>query len=180
MALPLGGAKALAHLGKLARGGEVGEGDVELGALHVHIHPDEPLLGGQSQAGLHGVVKEVAQDDAQVQLGHGELHRDVGVHMHRDVPGLGQRNLTVQNGVCHGIARLHHCVHGVQVRVQQIQIGPDGLQIALGGVGLHSLDVVAVVVPPAPHLPVHVLHLLVVGVQQLPLVVLQLLIHPFG
>ena len=180
MALPLGGAESLSHLGKLTRGSKVGEGDVELGALHVHIHPDEPLLGGQGQAGLHGVVKEVAQDDAQVQLGHGEFHRDVGVHMHWDVPGLGQRNLTVQNGIGHGVARLHHRIYGVQVRVQQIQIGPDGLQIPLGGVGLHGLDVVAVVVPPPPHLPVHVLHLLVVGVQQFPLVVLQLLIHPFG
>ena len=54
------------------------------------------------------------------------------------------------------------------------------LGVFLGDVGLHGLDVVAVVVPPPPHLPVHVLHLLVVGVQQFPLVVLQLLIHPFG
>ena len=52
--------------------------------------------GGHS---LDGVVKEVAQDAAQIQLRHGQLHRNVGVHVDRDIPGLGQGNFAVENGV---------------------------------------------------------------------------------
>ena len=47
----------------------------------------------------------------------------------------------------------------------------DGLPVFTGGIGFHRLDMVAVVVPPAANLVVHVLYLSVVGFDQLPLIV---------
>ena len=64
----LGGAEAAANFRELLSGGEVGKGDVELGILHVHVDPDQALLLRKLQAGFHGVVKEIAQDAAQIQL----------------------------------------------------------------------------------------------------------------
>lgn len=99
------------------RGGEVGKGDVQLGALHIHVYPDQAPIFRQGQAGLDGVVKEVAENAAQVQLRHLQFHRDVGVHLDGDALGLGQGGLAVQDRVGHGVAGLHHGVHGVQIRV---------------------------------------------------------------
>ena len=170
MALPLGGAEAAAQLLQLARGGEVGKGEVELAALHGDVHPDEAPLRRQGQAGLDGVIEQVPQNDAQVQLRDMQLHGNAGIRLHRDVLGPGQGNFAVQNGVGHGVAGLDHRVHGVQVSLQLIQVGLHRLPVTLGGVGLHHLDVAAVVVPPAPHLAVHVLHLGIVDLNKLPLI----------
>ena len=95
MALPLGGGEPPAHLFPLAAGGQVGKGDVQLAALHVHVNANHPLPFGQLLAGLDGVVKEVAQNHAQIQVRDGQLHRDVGVRPHGDALGLGQGNLAV-------------------------------------------------------------------------------------
>ena len=64
MALALGGAEPAGDLGLFFGGGEVGKGNVQLGALHVHIHPDQPLLLRQSKAGLDGVVEKVSDNAA--------------------------------------------------------------------------------------------------------------------
>ena len=45
---------------------------------------------------------------------------------------------------------------------------------------LHHLDVVAVVMPPAPNLPVHIFHFPVVGLDQLPLIGRNALVDLFG
>ena len=94
----------------------------------------------------------------------------MGIHLHRDIPGLGQGYLAVEDGVRHGVAGLHRQVHGVEVRVQPVKIAPDAFQVPAACQDLHSLDVVSVVVPPAPHLAVHVLYLLIVGLDELALV----------
>lgn len=180
VALPLCGGEQPAHLFQLLPGGEIGEGDVELGVLDVHVHPDEPPLLGQVEAGLDGVVKEVAQNAAQVDLRRLQPHRDTGVRHHLDALGPGQGDLGVEDGVGHGVAGLDDRVHGGQVLVQQVQVPFDGLPVLRRGIGLHGLDVVAVVVPPAPDLPVHVVHLPVVGLHQLLLVGGDLPVNPPG
>ena len=180
VARPLGGGKPPADLFLFGGGRKVGKADVELGAFHVHIHPDEAPVLRQSQACLDGVVEQIAQDDAEVQFGHPQFDRDVGVRLHRDVPGLGQRDLAVEDGVRHGVAGLDDGIHRVQVGVQLVQVVPDALHVVLGGQGFHDLDVVAVVMPPAPNLPVHVFHFPVVGLDQLPLIGRNPLVDLFG
>ena len=76
----------------------------ERGPLHIHVHPDHPLFLRQGHACLHGVIEQVADDAAQVQLRHFQLHRDVSVHLRRDVPGTRKGNFAVENGVGHGVA----------------------------------------------------------------------------
>ena len=166
----LGGGKPPPELVLFAGGGKVGKADVELGAFHVHVDADQALILRQGKACLDGIVKEIAQNDAEVQLRHAQFDRDVGVRLHRDLPRLCQGDLAVQDGVRHGIAGLDDGVHRVQVGVQLVQISLDAGQVAVCGQGLHDLDVIAVVVPPAADLTVHVLHFLVVGVDELPLV----------
>ena len=46
----------------------------------------------------------------------------------------------------------------------------DGLPVFLGGIGFHGLDVVAVIVPPATDLAVHIVHFPVMGLDQLLLI----------
>ena len=74
VAAPLGGGKAAAGLCQLPAGGEVGKGDVQLAALHVHVQADQPLAFGQLDAGLDGVVEEVAQDDTLDRVLDGQLY----------------------------------------------------------------------------------------------------------
>lgn len=118
VARSLGAAEKFSHLGQFFPGSEVGHGNIELGVLHVHIDADTPLLRGQKHAGLNGVIKEIAQDAAQVQLGEAEPQGDVRVRRDRNALGPGQGNLGVQDGVGHGVACFEHRVHGVQIRVQ--------------------------------------------------------------
>ena len=90
MALPLGGPDPAVGLRQLLPGGEIGEGDIELCALHIHIYPDEPLLLGQLRTGIHSVIKKVAQDAAEVKLTHFQFDRDMGIDLHRDISALGK------------------------------------------------------------------------------------------
>ena len=83
--------------------------------------------------------------------------------MDGDKLGLRQGNLAIQDGIRHGIAGLDHSIHGVQIRVQLVQVYLDGIHIAVGSQYLHGLDMVAVVMPPATNLPVHIVHFPVVG-----------------
>ena len=170
MALALGGGEPPGKFCLLLAGREVGERDVELGAFHIQIHPDEALGFGQGGAGIHGVVEQVAEDAAEVQLAHLQPDRDVGIDLHRNVPALREGDLAVEDGIRHGVARLDRKVHGVQVGVQLVKVGPDAFQIPLCRQDLHGLDVAAVIVPPAPHLAVHVIHLFVMRLDKLPLV----------
>ena len=180
MALALGGAEAAAQLWQLLSGGEIGEGNVQLGVFHIHIDPDKPSFLRQGQAGLNGVVKEVADDAAQVNFRGLELHGDMGVGYHLNALGLCQGDLGIQNGVRHGVAGFDNGVHGGQILIKKVQVVPDGFPVALGGVGLHNLDVVPVVMPPAPNLLIHIVHFPVVGLDQFLLVGLQLPVHTFG
>ena len=94
----------------------------------------------------------------------------MGIDLHRNVPALREGDLAVEDGICHGIARLDRKVHGVQVGVQLVKVSPDAFQIPLRRQDLHGLDVAAVIVPPASHLAVHVVHLFVMRLDKLPLV----------
>ena len=104
----------------------------------------------------------------------------MGVHLRRDVPGTRKGNFAVENGVGHGVAGFHHGVHGIEIRVQLVQVDFQGVHVPIGRQYLHHLDVVAVVMPPAPNLPVHVFHFPVVGLDQLPLIGRNALVDLFG
>ena len=80
---PLGGPEPAVGLGQLLPGGEIGEGDIKLGPLHVHVHPDEPLVLRQCGTGIHGIIEKIAQDAAQVDFGCPQLHGNV----HPPAPG---------------------------------------------------------------------------------------------
>ena len=170
MALALGGDKTARKLFLLFSCREIGEGDIELCALHIHIYPDEPLLLGQLRTGIHGVIKKVAQDAAEVKLTHFQFDRDMGIDLHRDISALGKGYLAVDDGISHGVAGFYSQINSVQVGIQCIQVGFDAVQIPLCRQHLHGLDVSPVIVPPSPHLAVHVVHLFVVGLDELPLV----------
>ena len=120
MTRALGGLKAAANLPKLFPGGKVGKGDVQLGALHVHVHPDQPLLLRQGEACLDGVVKEVADNAAQVYFRKLQLHGDVGVGVDRNALGFCQGDFGIQDGVRHGVAGFDDGVHRAEVRVQLV------------------------------------------------------------
>ena len=83
---------------------------------------------------------------------------------------LGERYLGVKYRVRHGVARLYHRIDGGQVLIQKVEIVLYRLPIARRGIGLHRLDMVAVVVPPAAYLAVHIVYLAVVRLYQLLLV----------
>ena len=68
MAVTLGGLEQLANLHQLLCGSEVCKGDIELGTLHIHVHPDLPLVFREGHTGLDGIIKEVADDTAKIQL----------------------------------------------------------------------------------------------------------------
>ena len=94
----------------------------------------------------------------------------MGITLHGDGSGLSQRDLAVQDGICHGISCLDHGIHRVQIRIQFIQICPDSIHVAVCRQHFHHLDVIAVIMPPAADLPIHVFHFLIVGLDQLPLI----------
>ena len=180
MPLALRGAEAPSGLFQLLSGGEVCEGDIKLRALHVHVHADEPVLFRQGHARFNGIIEEIAENAAEIELRHFELYGNVRVGLHRDAARFGEGYLAVQNGVRHGVAGFDDGVHGVQIGVQLVEIGADGVHIALGGECLEHLNVVAVVVPPAAELAVHVFYLFIMRVHQLALVGFELLIDAAG
>ena len=139
--------------------GSVGDGDIELLLQNADVEPEETALLRHLLAGLHGVVDEVAQDHAEVDVGHGEVLRDSGLEAQRDALFQHQGELSVQDGVHADVAGLHQGADGVQVLLQAVQVlpGPGGLPHVQ--TGLEGLEVVVVVVPPAPHGAVEVLHL---------------------
>ena len=49
----------------------------------------------ERQARLHRVVKQVAQNDAQINFRHTQLHRDVRIHYRLNMPGLCEGELAV-------------------------------------------------------------------------------------
>ena len=74
-----GAGKASGNLFQLTCSGEVGKGNIQLGILHVHIHTDQPFIRGQRQTGLDGIVKEIADDAAKIQLRQAELYGNMGI-----------------------------------------------------------------------------------------------------
>ena len=98
-----------------------------------------------------------------------------------DAPALGQgvKLLCKRGDLCTG-QLLPEGEQSVQIGVQLVEIGADGVHIALGGERLEHLNMIPVVVPPAADLAVHVLHLFIMRVHQLALVGFELFIHAAG
>ena len=68
MTIALGAAEQLTLLWHFLPGGKICEGNIELGVFHIHIYTDEALILWQLHAGLDGIVKEIADDAAQIDL----------------------------------------------------------------------------------------------------------------
>ena len=85
------------------------------------------------------------------------------------MPG-SQGQFPVQNGIHHHTSCLHHRVHSGQIIIQQPQILLYLLISAQGHAGLHGLDMVMVVMAPAPHFCVHALNFIAVFLHQVGLV----------
>ena len=99
-----------------------------------------------------------------------KFYGNMGIYMDGDIFGTGKGNLAVQNGVRHMVAGFYYGIYRIQIRIQFVQIRLDRLQISVGGKYLHRLYVVAVIMPPAADLAVHILYLLIVGFDQFPLI----------
>ena len=52
--------------------------------LHVHVNTNQALFRWELHACFNGIVKEIADDAAQVDFRDGQLHGDMGVRHHRE------------------------------------------------------------------------------------------------
>ena len=64
---------------------EVGKGNIQLCPFDVHIHADEPPLFGQVKRCFDGVVEQIADDTAKVQLRKMQKCRDLRIRFHGDL-----------------------------------------------------------------------------------------------
>ena len=71
--------------------------------FHIHIDPDEALVLRQLHAGLNGVVEEIAEDAAEIDLRGLQPDGDVGIRHYLDALCLCKGDFGVQDGVGHGI-----------------------------------------------------------------------------
>ena len=101
-------------------------------------------------------------------------------HIRPDTPFFHQSQLASQNGIYHQIFGLYHRIHLIQIFIQPSQIGDQLLIFSKLSIGLHGLDMIMVIMPPAPHGAIHVFHLVVVPVHEVALKVLQLPVHQTG
>ena len=92
MTFSLGAAEKSTFLFQLLICGEVGEGNIELGALHIHIDTNEPLFLRQLHTCFDGIVKKIADDAAQINLRGFQLDGNMGIRNHRNTLGLCQRD----------------------------------------------------------------------------------------
>ena len=68
MSVAFSAAEQFALLLHLLTGSKVGKGNVELGIFHIHIYTDYPLTRRELHARFDGIVKEIANDAAQINL----------------------------------------------------------------------------------------------------------------
>ncbi len=114
------------------------EGNIKLRALHVHVHADEPVLFRQSHARFNGIIEEIAENAAEIELhilSFTGMCASACTVMPRD---LARDILLFKNGVRHGVAGFDDGVHGVQIGVQLVEIGADGVHIALAANALST------------------------------------------
>ena len=94
----------------------------------------------------------------------------MGIRMDRDILGVCQRDLAVQDGVSHCVAGFDNRINSRQIRIQFIQIGLDSIHVARSGISFECLDMIAIIMTPAPDLLIHILHFGIVGFDQLSLI----------
>ena len=170
MTFAFGGGKPFADLRLLSLRCEIGERDVQLCVFHFHVHPDLPPVLRQSHACLDGIVKQIPDDNAQINLRQPQLYRNIGVGDHVNMLCPCNGNLAVQYCVGHAVAGFDDSIYSSQVLFQRIQIISDGFHISRCGICFHHLNMIPIIMPPSPHLPVHVVHFTVVGFDQIPLI----------
>ena len=94
----------------------------------------------------------------------------MGIRMDGYIFGVCQRDLAVQNGVSHCVAGFDNCIDCCQIRIQFIQIGFDGVHVSRSCISFECLDMIAIIMTPAPDLLIHILHFGIVGFDQLSLI----------
>ena len=170
MAFSLCCGKARAYLLLLAYGRKVGEGYIKLSILHVHIYADKPVLFVKRKACFYCIVKQVPYYAAKIKLAHFKLNGNMRIYFHLYALGLGKGYLAVYYCIRHRVNRFYCQINCVQVSIQHIQIIVYAVHVALCRKRLQHLYMVAVIVPPAAHLAIHIVHLFIMRIYQLPLI----------
>lgn len=106
---------------------------------HIALHPQrkaEEFFTSRAPAALDGIVQQIPDDNAQLQIGERQLRRQIGLRRHGDPGGAGLRELGRKNGIDGHIAGLEQGVDRLQAPVQLLEVddGPvdlPGLQLAL-------------------------------------------------
>ena len=81
---------------------------------------DEPLVSFSAVRGVDGVLQQVAQDHGEVDVGNGELVRDLDTDLKADVFLEGQG----------AIMPHHHIDHRVAAQLHKLDL-PGGVQVLL-------------------------------------------------
>ena len=107
---------------------------------HIALHPQrkaEEFFTSRAPAALDGIVQQIPDDNAQLQIGERQLRRQIGLRRHGDPGGAGLRELGRKNGIDGHIAGLEQGVDRLQAPVQLLEVddGPvdlPGLQLGQG------------------------------------------------
>ena len=102
----------------------IGKGHIEMCTLDADVNADKAVRFGQMLAGLHGIVQQIADDDAQIDIAYGKRCGNTRGGIHPDALGVHQRNFAVQNGIDHGVSRFEDGIDPNQIFVDLIQICP--------------------------------------------------------
>ena len=103
--------------------------------FRIDIDADHALFLGKREGGFDGIVEQVAQNRAQVDLGNRQREGHMRVDGDGDALRAGQRNLAAQNRVRHAIPGFDGRGEPGEVAVQLGKVLADGGEIALFGVG---------------------------------------------
>ena len=124
---------------------------------HVALHPQGEADKSVSRcllAGFDGIIQQIADDDAQLQIGEGQRRRQIRLHRDGDARRPCRGDFCGENGVRRHISGFQQGIHTLQVLIQLLDVG-DGA-VGLPGLQLpfERLQVVMEVVLVAAHLAV--------------------------
>ena len=128
------------------------------------------FITGYSDYIAEGIVKQVPYYAAKIKLAHFKLNGNMRIYFHLYALGLGKGYFAVYYCIRHRVTRFYCQINRVQIGIQHIQIIVYAVHVALCRKRLQHLYMVAVIVPPAAHLAIHIVHLFIMRVYQLPLI----------
>ena len=123
------------------------------------IHTHKAFLFGKRAAGFNCVIQYISKHRTKLNIAHRQLVGNIRFYVKLYVHFLRNIQLAVEDSVCHNITSLYYGIHRVQIVRKLVQIVGQLVIIALGKLNFHIVYMVAVIVPPAAHLTVHILYL---------------------